>query len=262
MSRSDVLPRVALTTTNLETGGSYERPAVFVYESYIVALEAVGLAPVLLTPAHSPDSIRALLAMCSGLVLSGGEDVEPARYGAAPSAALGSVNRRRDAMEFCALETALHHQVPVLGICRGAQLLNVALGGTLYQDIGTERPGGLTHRQAEPWGQRSHSAQVVNGSRLHAMVGADELFINSYHHQAIRDVAGSLEVVARAEDGMVEAVEGRDHPWLVGVQWHPERYEATTPDTDPDRRLFQSFAAVVAGEAPATIASRDYSIHS
>ncbi len=254
------LPRIALTTTNVEAGGSYQRPSLFLYESYLIALQAVGLAPVLLTPAHSSDSIRSILQDCAGLVLTGGEDVEPSRYGERPSAALGSVNRRRDDMEFCALELALEQQLPVLGICRGAQVLNVALGGTLYQDIATERPGGLSHRQKEPWGQRSHCATVVADSRLHAIVDADELFINSYHHQAIRDVAPSLQVVARAEDGMVEAVEGRDHPWLLGVQWHPERYEASTPDTDPDRRLFHAFAAVVEGVSPSRGRAGDLSL--
>lgn len=239
--------RVALTTTSLEAGGSYQRPSVFLYESYVHALQAVGLAPVLITPAHDPASVRALLDACAGLVLSGGEDVEPGRYGAEPSPALGSVNRRRDEVEFSVVERALALQLPILGICRGAQVLNVALGGTLFQDIGTERPGPVLHEQQEDWGQRSHCASVVADSRLHAIVGTDELFINSYHHQAIRDVAPSLRVVARAEDGMVEAVEGRDHPWLVGVQWHPERYEASTADNDPDRLLFQAFADVLAG---------------
>ncbi len=241
--------RVALSTTSLEAAGSYQRPSVFIYESYLRALQSVGLAPVLITPAHGPDSVRALLDGCAGLVLSGGEDVEPARYGAEPSPALGSVNRARDEVEFTAVERALELQLPILGICRGAQVLNVAMGGTLFQDIATERPGPVLHQQQQAWGQRSHCATVASDSRLHAIVGSDELFINSYHHQAIRDVAPSLRVVARAEDGMVEAVEGRDHPWLIGVQWHPERYEASAADNDPDRLLFQAFADVVAGVA-------------
>ncbi|HEU5209309.1 MAG TPA: gamma-glutamyl-gamma-aminobutyrate hydrolase family protein [Longimicrobiales bacterium] len=240
-------PRVALTTTCIDEGGTYQRPAVAIYESYINALEAVGLATVLITPAHSPQAVRALMNACAGLVLSGGEDVDPARYGAEPSPALGSVNRRRDEVEFNALEYALQQQMPVLGICRGAQVINVAMGGTLFQDLATERPGPVLHQQREDWGQRTHCASVVTGSRLHEIVQNEELFINSYHHQAIRDVAPGLSVVARAEDGMVEAVEGRDQPWLVGVQWHPERYEASTPGNDPDRLLFQAFAEVLHG---------------
>lgn len=257
--RETSMPRVGLTTTAQESGGSYGRPSVFLYESYIAALQAVGIAPVLLTPSHDAGAVRALLSVCDGLLLSGGEDVDPARYGEKPSPALGAVNRRRDAMEFCALEAALDRQIPIFGICRGLQVLNVALGGTLYQDIATQHPDALLHRQTEPWGTRSHQATVAPGSRLHAIVETDELFINSYHHQAIREVAPGLAVVARAEDGMIEAVEGRDHPWLLGVQWHPERYEATTPETDPDRRLFHAFAGVLYGDADASLAPADLS---
>jgi putative glutamine amidotransferase len=238
-------PRIALTTSAMESAGSYQQPSVFLYESYITVLETVGLAPLLVTPAHSTATVRATLEICDGLVLSGGEDVDPARYGESPSPALGSVSRRRDEVEFCAMQAALTRQIPILGICRGAQLINVVLGGTLYQDLATEMSGGLMHHQSEPWGKRSHHARVVEGSRLREIAGAQDLFINSYHHQAIRDVARELEVVARADDGMVEAVEGRDHPWLIGVQWHPERYEASTPSTDPDRRLFDAFADAV-----------------
>jgi len=241
--------RVALTTTSVDEGGTYQRPAVLMYESYINALEAAGLAPVLITPAHSPEAVRSLMAACAGLVLSGGEDVDPARYGEAPSPALGSVNRRRDEVEFTALEYALQQQMPVLGICRGVQVINVALGGTLYQDLATECPGPVLHQQREDWGHRTHRASVVEGSRLHEIVRSDELLINSYHHQAIRDVAPGLKVVARAEDGMVEAVEGQDHRWLIGVQWHPERYEASTSDNDPDRLLFRAFSDVLYGAA-------------
>src|SRR5690606_10092991 len=189
--------------------------------------------------------------------LSGGEDVDPARYGEAPSPALGSVNRRRDQVEFTALEYALQQQMPVLGICRGVQVINVALGGTLYQDLATECPGPVLHQQREDWGHRTHRASVVEGSRLHEIVRSDELLINSYHHQAIRDVAPGLKVVARAEDGMVEAVEGQDHRWLIGVQWHPERYEASTSDNDPDRLLFRAFSAVLYGAATRLQAAAD-----
>jgi len=248
-SAANVPLRVALTTTSVTDGGAYQRPAVTVYESYIRALETVGLAPVLITPAHSLQAVRSLMNACAGLVLSGGEDVDPVRYGMDPSPALGTVNRRRDEVEFTALEYALQQQMPVLGICRGAQVINVVLGGTLFQDLATERPGPVLHQQSEPWGQRTHCASVVAGSRLHEIVRSDELLINSYHHQAIRDVAPGLSVVARADDGMVEAVEGRDHPLLVGVQWHPERYEASTADEDPDRLLFQAFADVLHGSA-------------
>jgi putative glutamine amidotransferase len=243
---SDFEPiRVALTTTVDAEAGSHNRPAVFVYTSYVHALEQIGLAPVLITPAHSPAAIDALLRACCGLVLSGGEDVDPARYGEAPSPGLGSVLPARDEMEFRTLECALSMRMPIFGICRGCQVLNVHFGGTLYQDIDSEIEGELPHEQTEPWGKRSHSAVIETNSKLHDIVCDNELFINSYHHQAVKDVGKGLRVTARADDGMVEAIEHTEYPWLLGVQWHPERQEAAAPATDPDRKLFLGFREAV-----------------
>lgn len=233
--------RVALTTTLEQSAGDYGRPAVFLYTSYIQALEQFDLAPVLITPAHSADATRALLDACCGLVLSGGEDVEPARYGERPSPALGATLGARDEMELRALDHALGLDMPVFGICRGCQVLNVHFGGTLYQDIATERPGHLLHEQLAAWTQRTHSATVQPDSLLHRAVQTDELRINSFHHQAVKALGRELRVVARAEDGLVEAIEHEARSWVLGVQWHPERHEAEAPDTDPDRRLFAAF---------------------
>lgn len=242
-------PLVAVTTTINASGGSHEQPSVFLYASYLEALQRAGLAPVLVTPAHTRDAIDAIVAACAGVVLTGGEDVDPARYGESPSPALGSVCRERDEMEWRVLDAALLRGLPVLGICRGLQVLNVYLGGTLYQDLNTDRPGTAVHQQAEPWGRGSHYVAVDEDSLLARAIGSDRIFINSYHHQGVRDVASSLRVNARAEDGLVEGVESRDGAWLLGVQWHPERYEASAPETDPDRRLFQSFRRVLANGA-------------
>lgn len=233
---------------------------MFLYTSYIHALEQIGLAPLLVTPAHTPASIAALLDVSCGIVLSGGEDVDPARYGAEPSPALGAVTPARDEMEFLALQCALDRRMPVLGICRGAQVLNVHFGGTLYQDIATERPGDLVHEQTEPWNKRSHRAAVDCDSMLCRIVGDEQLFINSFHHQAVKALGRGLRVVARAEDGLIEAIEHDDYPWLLGVQWHPERNEAAAPASDPDRRILLAFHEAVhryAGQA-ATAAALDW----
>lgn len=237
--------RVALTTTLDASAGEHSRPAVFLYTSYIRALEQIGLAPVLITPAHSPAAIASLLDACCGLVLSGGEDVDPSRYGAKPSPALGATLPARDDMEFSALDCALRLDMPVFGICRGCQVMNVHFGGSLYQDIDTERPGHLLHEQLAPWGQRTHDASVLTDSLLHRIVGADLLRINSFHHQAVKELGHGLRVVARAEDGLVEAIEHESRSWVLGVQWHPERGEAEAPDHDPDRRLFAGFQEAV-----------------
>lgn len=245
--------RVALTTTIDSTAGSHSRPAVFLYTSYIHALEQIGLAPVLITPAHSPAAIEALMDACCGLMLSGGEDVDPRCYGERPSPALGAIEPARDAMEFNALKCAIEREVPILGICRGAQVLNVHFGGTLYQDIDTERPGQLAHQQVEPWEKRTHAATVLCESMLCSITGTEELFINSFHHQAVKRLGKNLRVVARAEDGLVEAIEHESYPWLLGVQWHPERNEASAPDTDPDRRIFLAFRDAVEQYAGAAV---------
>jgi putative glutamine amidotransferase len=235
-------PLVLLTTGLDMHAGSHRRPSVFLYTGYLEALEGAGLAVVIGSPAHSDDSVRALLDACCGVVLSGGEDVEPVHYGEDPHPMLDEVQPERDRMEFTAFHGALAREMPVLGICRGMQLMNVALGGTLYQDIPSQRPDSLGHSQGSGWARRTHGATIHPDSRLRGIVQSDELRINSFHHQAVRDLGRGLVVTARAEDGMVEAIEAPDHRWLVGVQWHPERQEADAPSTDPDVQLFAAFA--------------------
>jgi putative glutamine amidotransferase len=236
---------VALTTTIEPQGGEYRRPRIALYANYVSALERVGLTPVLVTPAHSPEAIEQLVGLCAGLVLPGGEDIDPSRYEEEPAAELGSVNPPRDAAEFRALDAATRRDIPVLGICRGHQLLNVYFGGTLCQDIPTAMDGPISHVQTSPWGSHHHEVTVEPGTKLAVAVGLDHLEINSYHHQAIARVAPPLSVSARADDGLIEAVESREHRWIVGVQWHPERHEAQAPDIDPNVRVFAAFAAAV-----------------
>jgi putative glutamine amidotransferase len=238
-------PLVALTTTIDPQGGDYRQPMVALYAAYVSALERVGLTPVLVSPAHSDGSIRQLVGACAGLVLSGGADIDPARYGEEPIPELGEVNRQRDGSEWLALEAALGRDVPVLGICRGHQLLNVFLGGTLYQDIGAQMEGSASHLQKTPWGTHHHDVSVHEGSRLAEALEVHRFEINSYHHQAIRDLAPPLEVTATADDGLIEAVESRDHGWVMGVQWHPERHEASAAEGDPNLRVLDAFAGAV-----------------
>ena len=243
-------PFVAITTTTNQEGGDYRKPQVTLYTNYIRVLDRVGLTPVLVTPAHEPDDVRALIEASAGLVLSGGEDVEPARYGEEPIPELGEVNPTRDAMEFCALDAALEQRIPVLGICRGMQLINVHFGGSLFQDLAAQRREVLQHYQSAPWGQHHHTVKCSEGSRLHEILGeCVPLEINSFHHQAVKEIGPRLRCTAEAEDGLIEGIESLDHDWVVGVQWHPERHEANTPNSDPNIRIMEAFAAQVRSEA-------------
>jgi putative glutamine amidotransferase len=216
-------------------------------------LEDAGLTPVLLTPLHSEAATQALLENCAGLVLSGGEDVDPVRYGETPIPQLGEVSAARDALEWRAIDAALMHDMPIFGICRGIQVLNVHLGGTLYQDIPAQHPAAAGHDQKEPWGRNAHEITVAADTQLYRILCRDRLQVNSFHHQAIRQLAPGLAATARTADGLIEAVEAVAYPWLLGVQWHPERYLPDTPAGDPDRLLFQAFADAVRnhlGEIP------------
>lgn len=235
-------PRIAVTTS-LWTGGRHGLLQVGLGAPYVAAVEAPGGCTLLLTPAHDPASLREIIGIADGLVLTGGEDVDPARYGEEPHPRLETVNPARDAMEFAALAAALGRGIPVLAICRGIQLLNVALGGTLYQDLPSQRSGDLVHAQTAPVGHRWHPARVEPGSGLERIFGASELFINSFHHQGIDRLAPGLRATVWAEDGLVEGVEAEAYPWVYGVQWHPERGEANAPGDprDPDRRLLWAF---------------------
>lgn len=236
---------VAVTTTIDPRGGIYRKPRIALYANYLKPLERVGFTPVLVTPAHGEASIRDLVGHCRGLVLSGGEDIDPSRYGEEPIPELGQVNPARDRAELCALGEAYARDLPILGICRGHQLLNVYFGGSLYQDIEAEMPHASSHLQTTPWGSHHHEVEVVPGSRLARALATEEVRINSYHHQAVRRLGEGLEITARAVDGLVEGIEAVDRRWIVGVQWHPERHEAEADDSNPDVRLFAAFGEAV-----------------
>ncbi len=243
--RGNGRPLVAVTTSFNVRAGPHGKPMVIMHGAYVSVLDRLGFASVLLAPAHAIDSVLSLLEHCHGLLLTGGGDVDPACYGETPRAELDGVFRSRDELEFAALGFAIERGFPILGICRGLQIINVHLGGTLWQDIDTEVPNRVRHQQLGRWEERSHDVDIEPDSILFEAVGAREIHINSFHHQAVREPAARLRVTGRSEDGVVEAAELRDYPFGVGVQWHPERGEATAPETDPDRRLFAAFQRAV-----------------
>jgi putative glutamine amidotransferase len=228
----------------------------FLNEPYVAAIQAAGGLPLVATPAHSGAALRGLYELLDGLLLTGGEDIAPARYGAVDVHPTVTVVPDRDALEFALLEWALADGLPVLAICRGLQLLNVALGGSLYQDLPSERPDHPGHDQMKaepPWPRTEphHPVAVVPGSALATALGAERVEVNSMHHQGIKTLAPALLAVAHAPDGLIEGVEGREPArggFLLGVQWHPEEL-ARTGDP-PSRRLFASFVVAAAAHAP------------
>lgn len=241
-------PLVGITTTIDPQGGDYRKPRIGLYVNYVAPLERAGVTPVLITPAHSKDSICQLIGECAGLVLTGGEDIAPSRYGHDPIPELGQVNPARDAAELIAVEDACKRDLPVLGICRGHQLLNVFFGGTLCQDIQVAIEDAPSHQQTTPWGQHHHKVFVEPHTHLADALGETELQINSYHHQAVQRVGDGLRVTARSDDGLVEGLESTEHTWVVGVQWHPERHEAEAAASNPNVRLFRAFAKAAGAE--------------
>jgi len=189
-----------------------------------------------------------------GLVLTGGEDVEPGRYGAAPHPTVES-HAARDECEIALVLAARKRAMPTFAICRGAQVVNVALGGTLVRDIPSERRGGLGHDPGGARDARVHEAHVEGDTKLAEMLGTEHLTINSFHHQAVDRLGNALRVSARAPDGIIEAIESTDPDWwMVGVQWHPE--ELIESAEAWDRQLFAAFAQRVRERSPEAVSLR------
>lgn len=237
-------PVVAVTATSEIILGA---PRVRLNVAYVHALELAGLVPLVVPPLADPSQAARVVAAVDGLVLSGGEDVDPARYGAARRPECGEPHTGRDATELALVEAARRERLPTLAICRGVQILNVALGGTLVQDLPAERPSELRHQAGGERAGRSHDVAVDDGSLLAAALGATRLAVNSFHHQALDRVAPPLRATARAADGVIEGVESDDPAawWALGVQWHPE--ELVDDGRTWDRGLFRAFATRLGG---------------
>jgi putative glutamine amidotransferase len=208
-------PRIGLTLDVDEAGASY-----LLRKAYAEAVEAAGGLPLLLT--HQPGAAVEWLALCDALVVTGGAfDVPPEAYGEARRPGCGPARPERTAAELALLTLALQRDLPVLGVCGGMQLLAVALGGSLHQDL--EADLGLGgHQQPPPRDVPSHAVTVAPGTLLAGLVGAGELAVNSTHHQAVREPGRGAVISARAPDGVVEAIELPGRRFALGVQWHPE----------------------------------------
>ena len=222
---------------------SFKERTYSIAETYVESIKKAGGIPLLIP--HAPEDAVQLAPRLDGLLISGGPDLEPAYFGETPSPKVGSICPERDESEMALLKAFVAVGKPILGICRGVQALNVGLGGTLYQDLGSDYEGKvIKHNQDAPRWYFGHKATLVAGSKLAGILGETEIGVNSFHHQAVKDIAPGFVAVAHAPDGVIEAIEKPDHPFCLGVQWHPEGMFALTTYYD---KLFAAFVAACHG---------------
>jgi putative glutamine amidotransferase len=229
-------PLIGLTTYGRGENNRYSLPA-----EYVDAVRRAGGIPVLMPPGEqAPDD---WLESLDGLILSGGGDIDPARYGGSQHETLYNIDRERDDFEFALVEQALARRIPLLCICRGMQVLNIHLGGTLYEHVPDVYGEDVLHR-APPREPIPHALRIVPETHLAGLLGRDEVEAASWHHQAVNTLGRGLVPVAYAPDGLVEAVELPEYPWLVAVQWHPELTAANDP---LQQGLFDAFVGAAGG---------------
>ena len=221
-----------------------ERTSSILYP-YVRAIERSGALPILLPYVEGEATVAELAALCDGFLFTGGVDVAPHYYGEETKSTCGEIHPQRDELEMKMLDAAMKTGKPILAICRGAQLVNIYLGGTLHQDIPSEIPSEIFHKQKEPKFSPSHEVKILEGTPLARLVGRGRMQANSFHHQAIKALGAGLAVMARADDGVVEAVTLVGERYLRAYQWHPERLF----DSDEDnRRIFFDFLAACGNE--------------
>lgn len=230
-------------TADVANGGKNGRASLgstfFLPQRYCRALEQAGGVPVILSPTESRSVAIRTLDRLDGLLISGGNfDIHPSLYGEKPIKELGEIKEERTEFELNLTRLALKRDLPLLGICGGAQALNVALGGTLYQDIATQLTEAIEHQQSKKKRIAGHRIQVRSGTRLAKILGRPFLEVNTTHHQAVKRLGTGLVINATAEDGLIEGIESSRHSFVLGVQWHPE---ALAPKSLHQRKIFSVF---------------------
>lgn len=196
----------------------YEADYYWLKRYYVASINKAGGVGIILPPVDDERLLNHYMSMCNGFLFSGGGDMDPHYWGEMPEWRLGEINPLRDSFEYKLAHKILGSSLPVLGICRGCQLLNVAMGGTLIQDINSR----LAHQQKAPRDYAFHAIVIEEGSILAKILKTNNIRVNSFHHQAIKKLGKGLVVSATAPDGTIEAVESKEHPFVIGVQWHPE----------------------------------------
>jgi putative glutamine amidotransferase len=212
-----------------------DTPSFEVYSlmpTYTEAVSAAGGVPMMIPLGLSEREMGEIVRRVDGLLLPGGGDIAPAYYGAEENGTMWGIDEERDRVEHFLAREAVAQKKPLLAICRGCQVFNVALGGTLWGDIASQKEGAIRHDyfRTHPRNFLSHTVEIAPGSRLAHYLGKRESWVNSLHHQGVRELAAALTATAVAPDGLIEAVEMSDHPFAVGVQWHPECMLEDDPD--------------------------------
>ena len=212
---------------------------LFLPQRYCRTIQEVGGIPLILPPIASQSGLHRILQRLDGVLISGGNfDIHPSYYGEKPIHGLGAIKKERTAFELELVDLALSQNLPLLGICGGAQAINVALGGSLYQDIATQIPNAAKHELGAKRDKGGHPIVIHSGTRLRQIVQRQTMEVNTTHHQAVRKVGSGLVVNATAEDGLIEGLESSNHSFVLGVQWHPEILARKDPC---QRRIFSSF---------------------
>ncbi len=235
-------PLIGITT--YRTMNQYDNPILALGENYVQAVSRAGGLPALIPLGLPEDQLSALIARLDGIIFSGGGDLESSIYGMEATPEVKNVDPDRDCLEIQMVREAVSEGLPFLGICRGLQVINVALGGTLYTHIADQHPQAVEHTFYPDWPRDhlAHPVRVYRGSRLAAILDTRKIQTNSLHHQGIRTLAPKLKPTAWAPDGLIEGIELPDHPFGLGVQWHPE----WMPACAPMRALFSAFVEAAA----------------
>ena len=217
----------------------------YVNNDYILSVIRNGGIPFIIPFNENEEVIKAQMEMIDGLLLSGGQDVAPKNYGEEPTPKLGDIFPERDDFEYALLKSALEAKKPVLGICRGSQIINTYFNGSLYQDLSYIGKDVLKHNQVNSPSMVTHSVTIDKSSKLFDIFGEEKIRVNSFHHQAVKKVGEGLVKAAKAPDGIVEAIEKKDYTFLVAVQWHPEMLQNSV---DMMNKLFLRFIKEASNE--------------
>ena len=235
-------PVIGISTSVLvdqESGfPGYER--IYVNKDYVSSVIAAGGVPIMIPMDASEENLRQTLELVDGVIFSGGHDIAPIRYQEEPHQQLQEICPERDAFDFLLYRLTKERKLPILGICRGYQLMNVSEGGKLYQDLSLKETESFKHSQGHGPSIPTHTVSIGAGSRLHEILGKEEIRVNSFHHQAVKSVSEKVAISGKALDEVIEAIEVKNYPFAVGVQFHPEMLQEKEEDM---RKIFSALVS-------------------